>query len=551
MTREIFNGKMYVMKNFNITYYKIIVLILFSLNFSIISCTKELDRIDKHQIEVPKGYAALNFELSGFEVNEEKLASSKTDATVRINTTEKLSSTSPHKDNIGLICNVSLIPDYTYAKDIQSKISANNKTAEIKTKEIDINTKYRVYAYDKVTGKLFTSKDYIRGQEKIIGPLLVLGGKEYTVVAYSINSKNDFPAEIENANDINTATISNAQVEFMFQKQDVNVANNSNNTIKLKLKHQFSQINTIVQLDSETQKYASIRGLGGASYFQPSYSRTTFKVSNSEISSRNSDLMPLGSPVNFPFIEFNNFTTYSITSLNPTILNTPSEITDGKFTIETLTIGDVSRRVEIEDLNIQPGVKYNLVLSFNVPETTIIGANPHFHFYDTTSVGAPFTHTVELENPTFGAQLDIWYLDNSFNLNINGENLFSRELNFEGLRVNQGRHDVYFSDGTYYNDRIFGTGNIDYIFRINNGTVRQEIPVVRLTIDENGNVRLFGRKSMNQNLRDLQIRNGVTINPNARLKPREKNTLIFSSTRWTITDVEGRIYGIRIKQPTP
>ena len=104
---------------------------------------------------------------------------------------------------------------------------------------------------------------------------------------------------------------------------------------------------------------------------------------------------------------------------------------------------------------------------------------------------------------------------------------------------------MFFSDNTYYNDAIFSNGCIDYIFRIN--PTRQEIPVVRLTIDENGNVRLYGRKKMNQALRDLEIRNGSNINPLAKLNPTGMNTLVFSSTRWTITDVEGRIYGIRLK----
>jgi len=337
----------------------------------------------------------------------------------------------------------------------------------------------------------------------------------------------------------------------MFQRQEnIAVGNKSNTTIKLKFKHQFAQINTIIKLDEQTKRYASIRGAGGASYIKPSYSKTKFKVSSGTITAAVQDLNDLGATVEFPFIEFDDMSTYEIITQKATILNTPSNITEGKFTIEALTIGDISRRVDIQNLNIKPGVKYNLVLTFNVPETTILGANPHFHFVDeSTKEGEIYTHTIELENPTYGAQIDLWYLDNSFNLTINGKDLFTRELNFEGFPL----HDVYFSDNTYYGYN--GTrGDINVIYWINQKAPREETPVVRLTIDENGKLQLFGRKKMSENLRELFIRNTqnpIAVNPNAKLNPNGKNILTFSSKRWTITDIEGKIYGIRRKTVSP
>ena len=536
-------------------YIKGYILILFSVTCLTLSCSKQTNVENDSSIDIPEGYAAIKIEMADIHFQEEKLGDTKK-ATVKINNTKSINSVESSLTNNGISCSVSLEPvSEISSNNVKSLVKGNNKFAALQTKEVDKGTHYRVYAYDKATGALATSKNYIRGQESTIGPLLILGGKEYTIVAYSIDSKTEFPAEIENASNISTATITNAQVSFMFQRQEnIAVANNSTNTIKLKFKHQFAQINTIIKLDATTSEYTQIRGVGGASYFKPSYSKTKFKVSDSKITAAPTDENILGSPVTFPFIPFTDLTVKTTASINPTILNTPSTITEGKFTIEALTIGDVSRRVDISDLNLLPGVKYNLVLTLNVPETTLIGVNPYFKFYDvTTQPNNPFKHTVTLENPTFGANIDIWFLDNSFNLNINGNNLFSRELNFEGLSSNnnQGRHDVFFSDNTYYNDAIFGTGNIDYVFRINNTTPRQEIPVVRLTFDQNGNVRLFGRKRMSENLRELFIRPGVTINPLARLIPNGNNTLIFSSTRWTITDVEGRIYGIRTLPPNP
>lgn len=533
-------------------YIKSYILILFSITCFSLSCTKQTEVNDITPEDIPEGYVALNIEMGDIQFQEEKLADVKK-PTLKINQSEKDVTHQNYSSNTGLTATVSLEAVSETVHTIKSLLKDNNKLAVLKTKTVDIGTRYRVYAYDKITGELATFKNYIRGQESSIGPLLVNGGREYTIVAYSIDSKTEYPAEIENASSITTAVINNAQVSFMFQKQDVSIASTGSKTIKIKFKHQFAQITTIVKLDNVTAGYTQIRGVGGASYFKPSYSNTKFKVSDGTITADPTDESPLGSPVAFPFIPYTDLSVKTITALHPTILNTPTAIINGTFTIETLTIGEVSRRVDIENLNLLPGVRYNLVLTFNVPKTTLIGANPYFKFYDThTDENNPFTHTVELENPTYGAQIDIWYLDNSFNLKINGVNLFSKELNLEGFPL----HHVYFSDGTYYGSQDIPSskGRIPVVYRINEGSStdpRKQIPIVRLTFDENGNVRLFGRKRIDENLRELFIRPEVSINPLAKLNPTGINTLTFSSTRWTITDVEGRIYGIRVQPSTP
>lgn len=525
-------------------------LVLFLATYLLISCNKQSLDVDSNTIDIPEGYSAISISTVDIESQEENLGNSnKSSVQVAIGKNEL--SVGPNvQSNSVFNCTATLEPVSETAKDVKSSLKEKGKSAQLKTDIIQKDIKYRVYAYNTSTGKLATSKSYIRGKETQEGPLMVVGGTKYTIVAYSINSKEHYPAEIENASDINTATISNQQVEFMFQKQDVDVKHNSKESIKLKLRHQFAQINTIIKLDEQTRRYASIRGAGGASYIKPSYSKTKFKVSNETITAANADLNNLGAPVEFPFIDFDDLSTYEIVNQKATILNTPSSITEGKFTIEALTIGDISRRVDIEKLNIKPGVKYNLVLTFNVPETTILGANPYFHFVDkSTKEGEIYTHTIELENPTYGAQIDLWYLDNSFNLTINGQDLFTRELNFEGFPL----HDVYFSDNTYYGYKG-SRGDISVIYWINQDAPREETPVVRLTIDENGNLQLFGRKKMSENLRELFIRNTtkpIAVNPNARLNPNGKNILTFSSKRWTITDIEGKIYGIRRKGVTP
>jgi hypothetical protein len=203
-------------------------LLLCVVSIVIYSCTKNIDNDTESTFDIPEGYGAINFDLVDIQFEEENVGDGKK-ASARINSHKDNYAENQNKQSLGMSCTVSLEAISSSSNDLKNNLQDKSKNAEVKTKEVASKTRYRVYAYDKTTGQLATSKAYIRGQEKTQGPLLVYGGKEYTIVAYSINSTTEYPAEIENAANINTAIISNGQVEFMFQKQDVKIANNSNN----------------------------------------------------------------------------------------------------------------------------------------------------------------------------------------------------------------------------------------------------------------------------------------------------------------------------------
>ena len=495
------------------------------------SCSKQEggNEIDEN---IPEGYALLKVDIPEIAVQEENLDGSKL-------ASAKVAEKQPVVVSAGGFKVDAVLEPVGVANGLKNAAEKLNKQADTKIFNVAKDVKYRIYVFDKITGNIVDSALYSRGSEATAAPIKIVGGKKYTIIAYSNNSV-DAPAYLENKQNISTAEITNKNVDFMFNQQDLDVAPRTNHTIKIKFRHTFSQITTTIKLDATTAAYSYIRNISSATFIKPSYEETKFKVSDQTIKGIKESA--LGAPVIFPFINLSNTSIKTTTTTNPTVINSPETGKDGTMIIEALTIGNVTRgNIVVNNLKLTPGVKYNLILTFKVPETVELAENPYFSYYDDVNTGGTtyFEKEVELVNPTYGAQLDIFYLDNSFQLYVNDKPVFSKEINFEDVLGS----DVQFSDGTWYGSNGSGTS---VIYNINRNIPRQEIPIIRLVIDEFGNIQLFGRKNVNQTLRALTFRNGVTYTP-VQFIPHGKNILRFRSSNWTITDVWGRIYGIRIK----
>jgi len=99
----------------------------------------------------------------------------------------------------------------------------------------------------------------------------------------------------------------------------------------------------------------------------------------------------------------------------------------------------------------------------------------------------------------FGFVFDIYTLDNSFNLNINGTQLATQEIQFSTAVPN-----IRFADGS-----VYGSGGIPEIWQII-GT--SSAPSVRVNISATGAVTLFGSKTSGGPLFPLELYNGATFN---------------------------------------
>ena len=101
--------------------------------------------------------------------------------------------------------------------------------------------------------------------------------------------------------------------------------------------------------------------------------------------------------------------------------------------------------------------------------------------------------------------IDVYSLDNSFNLNIDGSPIIyspinGNELQFQGLNQN-----IKFQDGNMY-----GT-NVPNIFNLISSN--PSYPIFRMIVSPNGTLQLFGSKRNNGPLYPLELFNGTTELP--------------------------------------
>ena len=137
----------------------------------------------------------------------------------------------------------------------------------------------------------------------------------------------------------------------------------------------------------------------------------------------------------------------------------------------------------VRNLKINPGEKYNLNLRFG-PCKKDINPTPF-------SVSGGVRQTFTMPATDFGFVFDIYRLDNSFNLIINGTRMTDDELQFEKAA---GRQTIGFEDGSRYQE-----GNVPGIWALSGDS---DNPVIRVVISKEGRVSLFGSKSSGGRLID-------------------------------------------------
>ncbi|WP_312421684.1 hypothetical protein [Epilithonimonas sp.] len=131
-----------------------------------------------------------------------------------------------------------------------------------------------------------------------------------------------------------------------------------------------------------------------------------------------------------------------------------------------------------------------------------------------------------------GFIFDVYTLDNSFTLNINGTNLTTSELQFQPDQTDNVR---------FFNGDRYGTGSIPQIYTMT-GTAAN--PLVRIIIHKNGTVNMYGSKVSGGQLFPLQLYNGNTFN-NITWNRTGSNTIILSQMVQGPTYITGRANGVK------
>lgn len=136
-----------------------------------------------------------------------------------------------------------------------------------------------------------------------------------------------------------------------------------------------------------------------------------------------------------------------------------------------------------------------------------------------------------------GFVLDIYQLDNSFNMVINGVPLYKEELEFETNHKN--RNIRFKKDGAMWGNNgveaiwiVNKDKNIDKKERKNN-----PIPAVRVVIDKWGNVKLFGKRTTNSLLEELEVFDKTT-----------KAAVVFDKIHWISDETKSGVNKIEVEQ---
>ena len=373
-----------------------------------------------------------------------------------------------------------LVPQVSSSVKSSAQASINPVAAVVQPgpTELAIGTKYKVAVYDS-KGNFLQEKEFTYKKNETDG-FNLNGDQNYTFVAYSVNSTASSPT-INNGGTLANAKLSAINGDLMYFKKNLTVSGNGVNTLDVVLKHQYSQITT--KLDA--------RQVGSISAVT---SPAITPASSSADISFATDALTYNAPITGgQIVTFPTLNQQTVTSnATQVIANTT---TTGELNIGTVTIDGVSKNnMKISNLKITPGVKYNLNLRFG-PCRQDINPVPF-------SVKDGVTQTFTMPATDFGFIFDIYTLDNSFNLTINGTKMATGEIQFE--KGSSPAQNIRFADGTAWQDATIGA-----IYNLK-GT--ENNPLVRVVIAKDGSISMFGSKTSGGPLQPLQLFNGNAFN---------------------------------------
>lgn len=146
------------------------------------------------------------------------------------------------------------------------------------------------------------------------------------------------------------------------------------------------------------------------------------------------------------------------------------------------------------------------------------------------------TETFNMPATDYGFEFNVYDLDNSFKLNINGTDIATSELQFQASQP-IARNIRFKSDGA-----VWGGGSVPNIWTIK-GT--KDYPTIRITVSPNGNITMYGSRKTGGELEELELYNNITFNK-IKWNTNSTNTVIASQVVNGTTIMKGHGSGLKI-----
>lgn len=155
---------------------------------------------------------------------------------------------------------------------------------------------------------------------------------------------------------------------------------------------------------------------------------------------------------------------------------------------------------------------------------------------ETFSVSGGVSQSFTMPGTDYGFQFDIYKLDNSFNMTINGVQLATSEIEFQSNQTPPPGINIRFADGSKYEV------NTQEIWRM---TGTAAAPLIRLVISPIGLVNMYGSKVSGGQLFPLELFNGNSFNTIS-WNTTTSNTVVITQNVVDVTNMTGRGYGLKL-----
>ncbi|AQX09966.1 hypothetical protein [Elizabethkingia ursingii] len=493
------------MKNLKIT----IAAFMLSGSLLITSCRSSDNAIDNPGDNlITNGSALIKMNLLGSEFESETISTSMASAKqLRVGSTVREQVSTFMAGEQPIIATLTPV----IAPAIATQAAINPMADVVRNPLKGPNVKYRVIAYRTSSGAKVASNVYTIDANGVstadIGDMMLDGDTEalnkYDFVVLSYNSSTA-PADV--TGNVSTASLSSISGDndlMYFRTNNVRVSK-GDNVLNVVLTHKFSQITTTIDA-SAVAPGNPISSIGNGITFDKHRGGAVNSIKLSD------GTVTFGTATATKAVSFTAPTPASaIWTSNPTLLANPGIAATDMSTLNfpntaggTITVGSKTKRnFTINNLVVTPGVKYNLKLKFAC--TTNATPTWPFNMSDSGS-GTRLTRTFNAPAADAGFIFDVYELDNSFNMTINGVDLATQEIQFQSGVVDYPQNIRFKSDGSRW-----GENGVPQIYSLGSST--NSTPIIRITIGPDGSVSMMGRRSLTSNLEPLELYGGTRFN---------------------------------------
>lgn len=321
-----------------------------------ISCSKEDKKLNTDQ-------AIVSIKLAGVENNISKLG--KNNGASQVSETEAVQQFEIAFDSkIKIVARLEPVNGTAVNNTIPIKKKGQTPKAAATINDLPVGTMYRVIAYNNA-GAFVESKDYTVGTTLSTDDTFKLTpGQNYTFVAYSVGTA--VKADLDNvmpSGDFSTAKYNNVDgnKHFMYYVEPAKSYAEGMTTLNIVLKHQFSQISTVLNLGSQiTGTFGNI-----SASIKPHLSNVNINVNGPVVDFTNGTPATNGALMNFTL----GANGRSATAETIICAADQTATGGGTLTFSTLTInGQTKSNLVISGLKIVPGGRY--ILTFNIATFT-------------------------------------------------------------------------------------------------------------------------------------------------------------------------------------